>query len=74
MGSPRKDIGSVIVRPRTDTPEKLYFFLGYRTALPDGMHDAASESALRMDISGHALPIPDAVFIGIVLGFWHTVV
>lgn len=73
IGGPRPDLGSVAVRPRTTMLQQPYCYLGYRTAA--GRDAAASGGrGLVLDDSGHALAIPDAILLGIVVGFWHSVI
>ncbi|MEZ4515510.1 MAG: hypothetical protein R3C44_01275 [Chloroflexota bacterium] len=65
------DIGSVMVRPRTTTlAQRPYCYLGFRNPATNG----AADRELILDDSGHALTVPNMLLMGIVVGFWHSVI
>jgi hypothetical protein len=74
FGAPLGGIGSVVVKPRVALPSALHYYLAFALPAPPGGSGLITERLLVVDDSGRAVRVPDAVLLGLVLGFWHNVI
>jgi hypothetical protein len=74
FGAPVGGIGSIVVKPRVALPSALHYYLAFALPVPPGGSGLITERLLVVDDSGRAVRVPEAVLLGIVLGFWHNVI
>lgn len=71
--SSNSELGSVLVQPQSGARAEHHYYLGYRNQ-PSTDDEQTAEYPLFLDDSGHALPIPNVLLMGVVVGLWHHVI